>query len=57
MNAITIDNFGNLNNINEFYDVYKETNIYKSIREYEKNEYGKEDNFLNEKNINLLRKN
>ena len=55
MNAITIDNFGNLNNINEFYDVYKETNIYKSIREYEKNEYGKEDNFLNEKNINILR--
>lgn len=55
MNEITIDNFGNLNNINEFYDVYKETNIYKRIREYEKNEYGKEDNFLNEKNINILR--
>lgn len=55
MNEIIIDNFGSLNNINEFYDVYKETDIYRSIRSYEKNEYGKEDDFLNEKNINVLR--
>lgn len=55
MNEITIDNFGNLNDINEFYDVYKETDIYRSIRTYEKNQYGKEHDLLNEKNINVLR--
>ena len=36
MNDITIDNFGELNDINEFYNVYKETDIYRNIRTYEK---------------------
>lgn len=55
MSEITIDNFGVLNDINEFYDVYKETDIYRSIRTYEKNQYGKEYDLLNKKNINVLR--
>lgn len=55
MSEITIDNFGGLNDINEFYNVYKETDIYRSIRTYEKNQYGKEHDLLNEKNINVLR--
>ena len=41
MSEITIDNFGELNDINEFYDVYKRTDIYRSIRRYEEKEYSK----------------
>ena len=55
MNDITIDNFGELNDINEFYNVYKETDIYRNIRTYEKSSYGKKSTLINEKNINVLR--
>lgn len=55
MNGIDIDEFGEIKNINEFYDIYKETKIYKSIRDYEKNEYNKEKDLSNENNINILR--
>ena len=55
MSEITIDNFGELNDINEFYDVYKRTDIYRSIRRYEEKEYNKGHDLLKEKNINVLR--
>lgn len=55
MSEITIDNFGELNDINEFYDVYKRTDIYRRIRRYEEKEYNKGHDLLKEKNINVLR--
>lgn len=45
--------FGDINNINEIYDEYENTNLYKKIREYSKNEYLKEKKDY--KNINSLR--
>lgn len=55
MNENEITSFGSLDNIDEFYDVYKEGEIYKSIRKYETNIYGKTKDFSTEKNINILR--
>ncbi|MGL5821706.1 MAG: CRISPR-associated helicase Cas3', partial [Sarcina sp.] len=55
MSGSEITSFGSLNNIDEFYDVYKEGEIYKSIRNYEDNMYGKIKDFSTEKNINVLR--
>lgn len=55
MSDVTLDNFGEIDDINEFLVSYKDTNIYKSIRDYEKNYYGKTKDLKQEKNINVLR--
>lgn len=55
MNQIEINEFGKINDINEFYSIYKDTKLYKNIRNYEANKYGKDIEFINEKNINVLR--
>lgn len=55
MNDIEINDLGSINEIDEFYNIYKESSIYKSIREYENNNYGKIDDFSKVSNINVLR--
>lgn len=50
-----IENLGEFKEVDEFYKVYKDTNITKSIRAYEKNEYKKPKNFSSIKDINILR--
>lgn len=55
MNGTKINSFGQINDISEFYDIYKNTNVNKWIREYEKNEYGNNKDLTNERNINILR--
>ena len=55
MNGVEIKEFGEISDISEFYNIYKDSLIYKSIRNYEKNEYKKEKDLCNEKNINVLR--
>lgn len=55
MNRVEINEFGEVDNINIFYDEYKKTKIYKKIREYEENKYKKENDLINEKDINILR--
>ncbi len=55
MECVEIQNIGLINDIEEFYRVYKEGKIYKSIRNYEKKEYGKKRDYLNIKDINILR--
>lgn len=55
MNGVEIKNFGDIDDINKFYKIYKKTDIYKSIKKYENESYGKRTDFSNEKNINILR--
>lgn len=55
MSGFEIKDIGIINEINEFYDVYKETEIYKSIRQYEQNKYKKNEDLINVDNINILR--
>ncbi|WP_346938637.1 CRISPR-associated helicase Cas3' [uncultured Clostridium sp.] len=55
MSETKLENFGEIYRVDEFYNKYKETEVYKSIRSYEKNEYGKTKDLLKEKNINILR--
>lgn len=55
MSGVEIKNFGDINEINEFYDVYKNTYVYKSIRYYENNDYKRKTSFDNIKDINVLR--
>lgn len=55
MNGIKLEDFGEIHNIEEFYNDYKETSVYKSIREYEDYNYLKEKDLSKEKNINILR--
>lgn len=55
MSGVEIKNFGDINEINEFYDVYKNTYVYKSIRDYENNDYKRKTSFDNVKDINILR--
>lgn len=55
MNDVELKEFGEISDISEFYSIYKDSTIYKSIRTYEKNEYKKEKDLYNEKNINVLR--
>lgn len=55
MSGFEIKDIGIINEINEFYDVYKETEIYKFIRQYEQNEYKKNEDLINVDNINILR--
>lgn len=51
---VDINDFGNIDDIAEFYDVYKKTSIFKGIRSYEKQCYLKRD-LYHEKEINILR--
>lgn len=55
MSGVEIKNFGDINEINEFYDVYKNTYVYKSIRDYENNDYKSKTSFDHVKDINILR--
>ncbi|MEG1004158.1 MAG: CRISPR-associated endonuclease Cas3'', partial [Clostridium sp.] len=55
MNGVELDEFGDINAIDEFYDIYKNTERYKSIRKYEETYYNEEKNLLEETNINILR--
>ncbi len=55
MNKTIISDFGEIRNIDEFYKIYKDTDVYKSIREYEDTKYKKSKDLSNEKNINVLR--
>ncbi|EJO5347119.1 CRISPR-associated helicase Cas3' [Clostridium botulinum] len=54
-NEKEVKNFGEIRDIDQFYKSFKNTTIYKSIREYEKNNYGNINNFSNVDNINILR--
>lgn len=55
MNEVKTAYFGDIKEINEFYDIYKKTTVYNLIRDYEKHEYEERSNFDKEKNINVLR--
>jgi CRISPR-associated endonuclease/helicase Cas3 len=55
MDGVEIKEFGVINDIDEFYNVFQKGEIYKSIRNYEEKEYGKEKKFVNIKDINILR--
>ncbi|MCX0404953.1 CRISPR-associated helicase Cas3' [Clostridium perfringens] len=55
MNGTKIKDIGTISDINKFYETFKRGEIYKLIREYEKNEYGKEEDFSKVENINVLR--
>ncbi|HFD0811112.1 TPA: CRISPR-associated helicase Cas3' [Clostridium perfringens] len=55
MNGTKIKDIGTISDINKFYETFKRGEIYKFIREYEKNEYGKEEDFSKVENINILR--
>ncbi|GAA0123528.1 MAG: CRISPR-associated helicase Cas3' [Clostridium argentinense] len=55
MNNVEIKDFGQISDINKFYDVLKNTEIYKGIRKYEKESYLKKKDFRGIKDINILR--
>ncbi|SET30162.1 CRISPR-associated helicase, Cas3 family [Natronincola peptidivorans] len=54
-NQREIKSFGGIQDIDSLYQVYKNTEIYKNIREYEKESYGRVNGFDNIQNINILR--
>lgn len=54
-NQKEINTFGEISDIKKFYDVFKDTEIYKSIRRYEEESYGKTNGYINTKDINILR--
>lgn len=53
--GVEIKDIGVINNIEEFYNTYKEGYIYKLIRKYEKESYGKQKDFSKVTDINILR--
>lgn len=55
MNGIEIENFGEIYRVEEFYKSYKNTEVYKAIRLYEKQVYGSAKDLFKEKDINILR--
>lgn len=55
MDGVDIEDIGNINEIDEFYDVYKRGKIYNFIREYKKSRDEKETDFSKVKDINILR--
>lgn len=55
MSGTKLENFGEIYGIDEFYNRYKETEVYNSIRSYENNRYEKSKDLLKERNINVLR--
>lgn len=54
-NGKEINDFGEIKDIEKFYGAFKDTKIYKSIRKYEKEFYGKIEDFSSIKDINILR--
>lgn len=54
-NKIEINEFGEIDDINIFYEEYKKTVVYKKIRKYEEDKYKKEKDLTIEKDINILR--
>lgn len=55
MTGKEVEEFGEIKDVEKFYKSFKDTDIYKSIREYEKDSYGKREDFTNVDNINILR--
>lgn len=55
INGIAIKDIGSINDIDEFYDVYKQGKIYNLIREYESKQYAKTKDLSKVKDINILR--
>lgn len=55
MNNLELDEFGEIEDISKFYDIYRKGKIYNNIREYENEEYKNKRDLSNEKNINILR--
>lgn len=55
MDGVAIEDIGNINEINEFYDIYKQGKIYNFTKEYKKSRAGKEIDFSKVKDINILR--
>ncbi len=55
MSRVSIEDFGEIHNIENFYKYYKKNKLNKAIRNYEKNEYLENKDLLNETNINILR--
>lgn len=55
MDGVEIDNIGLINNIDEFYSTYKDGEIYKFIRKYEKDHCDTKIDFSKVTDINVLR--
>lgn len=55
MTGNSINSLGEMNDIDKFYDVYKDTEVMAWIRKYEKEELGKVTNFSQITDINILR--
>lgn len=55
MNNKKISSLGELSNIDEFYEAYKNTEVSSWIREYEKKDFGNDKDFSKVKDINILR--
>ncbi|MEL5899228.1 CRISPR-associated helicase Cas3' [Clostridium sporogenes] len=54
-NQKVVEEFGEIKNIEKFYKRFKSTDVYNWIREYEKNNYDKVEDFSHVDNINVLR--
>ena len=55
MDKFAIDDIGIVTDIDRFYNVFKDGEVYKLIRKYEKENYGKNKDFSDIKDINILR--
>ena len=55
MSGVKMKDIGIINDIEEFYDVFKQGKIYNSIRDYEEKEYKNKKDFSEIKDINILR--
>lgn len=55
MNGVELRDIGIISDINEFYDIYKKSTVYQSIRKYEQNFYMTKTDFSDVKDINILR--
>lgn len=55
MNNLEISSFGNIEDIDEFYEGYQNTDLVKNIRNYEREHYKKREVSLDEKNIFVMR--
>lgn len=55
INQKEVTNFGQINDIDKFYEVFKNTQIYKGIRQYEDKKYMKNNDFEGINDINVMR--
>jgi CRISPR-associated endonuclease/helicase Cas3 len=55
MDGVATTDIGNINEINEFYDVYKQGKIYNFTKKYKNSRDGKKIDFSKVKDINILR--